>query len=167
MEDHNSPEAVAKRASQEDPIVMYLIVRESLGMSIGKACAQCAHASQMLLLKYIEMKREALFQYKIIHSDITYACPDGVHPDLDLEKFNWQILADKTSLFQEWLDTSFRKIVLRADDKEWTKLKELPDHVLVVDAGLTQIPAQSETVIGFYPIHKSQAPKIIKKLQLL
>ena len=50
MEDHNSPEAVANRANQEDPIVMYLIVRESLGMGMGKTAAQCAHASQMLLL---------------------------------------------------------------------------------------------------------------------
>ena len=47
MKDHETPEAVSSRAEQKDPIVMYLVVHESLNMSIGKTAAQCAHASQM------------------------------------------------------------------------------------------------------------------------
>jgi peptidyl-tRNA hydrolase len=58
MEDRNSPEAIAARAAQPDPIVMYLIVKESLGMSIGKTAAQCAHASQMLQLKFNEIEKK-------------------------------------------------------------------------------------------------------------
>ena len=52
MTDHTSPEAIVARKDQEDPIVMYLIVRESLNMSIGKTAAQVGHAVQMLHLKY-------------------------------------------------------------------------------------------------------------------
>jgi hypothetical protein len=37
MEDYNSPEAVKARADQEDPIVMYLIYHEGIGMGTGKA----------------------------------------------------------------------------------------------------------------------------------
>ena len=47
MTDPQTPENVETRASQEDPIIMYLIVKESLNMSAGKTAAQCAHASQI------------------------------------------------------------------------------------------------------------------------
>lgn len=157
MEDHNSPEAVAKRASQEDPIVMYLIVRESLGMSIGKTAAQCAHASQMLQLL---MNKEE-FEFSLLQP---YCNADGpmVAPTPEQSK-RWD-------QFQNWLNSSFRKVVLRADDKEWAKIRlEIPTHnmVVVVDAGLTEIPAGSETVIGLWPMLKSERPAIIKKLQVL
>ena len=147
MEDHNSPEAVAARANQEDPIVMYLIVRESLGMGVGKTAAQCAHAAQMLTLDYI--KRVTNTSIDII---------DGV---------NTVGLDPEIKTFKIWLDTSFRKVVLRADDKEWAKLKFVPNHVVVVDAGLTEIAAGSETVIGIWPMYKSLRPKLIHKLQVL
>jgi peptidyl-tRNA hydrolase, PTH2 family len=147
MTDHNSPEAVAARANQEDPIVMYLIVRESLGMSIGKTAAQCAHASQMLILKHQE--------------ELDYFDDSVEYP---------YTFAEQLSLFKEWLNTSFRKVVLRADDKEWAKIKEeFKDKlmVVVVDAGLTEIASGSETVIGLWPMRKSEVPKIVKRLQVL
>jgi PTH2 family peptidyl-tRNA hydrolase len=126
MEDRNSPEAIAARAAQPDPIVMYLIVKESLGMSIGKTAAQCAHASQMLQLRFQEMDQERI-------------C-------------GWKVPANM-DIFKEWLDTSFRKVVLRAKDKEWDKIKaECVNHIVVVDAGLTEIAAGSETVIGLWPM---------------
>lgn len=144
--DHNSPEAVAARANQEDPIVMYLIVRESLGMSIGKTAAQVGHAVGMLHLKYSEF--EAMN---------TAGWLDGK---------NTTYYRD----FEAWLSGSFRKVVLSADEKEWAKLKaELPldDFVMVTDAGLTEISAGSDTVIGVMPMYKSQCPKVIKRLQVL
>lgn len=141
MEDYNSAEAIAARVAQSDPIVMYLIVRESLGMSIGKTAAQCAHASQMLQLKFNKLEYQ-----------------------LDTGK---EFLAS-IYIFRNWLASSFRKVVLRAKDKEWDKIKEAyPNHIVVVDAGLTEIAAGSETVIGLWPMYKSESPKIIKKLQVL
>jgi len=144
MEDHNSPEAVAQRANQEDPIVMYLIVRESLNMSPGKLGAQCGHAAQIALIKYFDLLQE--------------------------EMCNWDTSA-QLPIFREWLEGSFRKVTLTADDKEWEKVKEVfVEGVMrftVVDAGLTEIPAGSETVIAVWPLHKSQRPKILQKLQAL
>jgi PTH2 family peptidyl-tRNA hydrolase len=148
MTDHNSPEAVAARANQEDPIVMYLIVRESLNMSVGKTAAQCAHASQMLLLK----------QFDFILLDMS---SDNRLPPFSRETFE---------LFQEWLDGSFRKVVLKADDKEWVKIKDQireSNRVTVVDAGLTEVEPGSETVIGLVPMRKSNVPRVIKRLQVL
>lgn len=152
MEDHNSPEAIADRANQEDPIVMYLIIRESLNMSIGKACAQSGHASQMMLLK----REEALAKLDFV---------GAAHGEPAMRE-----LFQKTCTFNEWLQTSFRKVVLKADDKEWAKVKSEispEDMIIVVDAGLTEIPAGSETFIAIWPMYRSQRPRILKKLQTL
>jgi peptidyl-tRNA hydrolase len=75
----------------------------------------------------------------------------------------------KLSIFGEWMENSFRKVVLRADDKEWAKIKQdYGQHmVMVVDAGLTEIPSGSETVIGLWPMRKSQRPKTVQHLQVL
>jgi PTH2 family peptidyl-tRNA hydrolase len=146
MEDHNSSEAVAKRATQEDPIVMYLIVRESLNMSPGKLGAQCAHASQIALLQYYWLEE---------HSQ------DSTEP----------VVPEQIKIFYEWLHSSFRKITLTADDKEWEKVQgafvEGVMRFTVIDAGLTEVPAGSETVMAIWPIRKSQRPKILTKLQAL
>jgi len=148
MTNHNFPESVAARANQEDPIIMYLIVRESLGMSIGKTAAQCAHASQMLLLRFMMLDK--------IANVLTEVKPDDSIKALQI--------------FQVWLDSSFRKVVLRADDKQWDKIqKEIPwvDLVKVTDSGLTELVPGTDTVIGIWPMHKSKCPKIIKRLQVL
>lgn len=147
MEDHNSPEAAAKRASQEDPIIMYLIVRESLNMSIGKTAAQCAHAAQMLMLLYMKHS-----PFKVIHN-------------FGVEDHN----TTQIEMMEKWLDSSFRKVVLRADEKEWEKLKKefTSYRSLVVDAGLTELEPNTETVIGLWPMYKSQVPKVVKRLQVL
>lgn len=162
MKDYNSAEAREERATQEDPIVMYLIVHETLGMSMGKTAAQCAHASQMLTLDYFEKKDKSRALQKKIQETTD---PDELH-------FMKELYAEhgrKLSIFGEWLQGSFRKVVLRADDKEWAKIqKDYGSHmIMVVDAGLTEIAAGSETVIGLWPMRKSQAPKTIKKLQVL
>jgi len=162
MKDYNSAEAREERAAQEDPIVMYLIVHETLGMSMGKTAAQCAHASQMLTLDYFEKKDKSRALQKKIQETTD---PDELH----LMKELYAEHGRKLSIFGEWLQGSFRKVVLRADDKEWAKIqKDYGSHmIMVVDAGLTEIAAGSETVIGLWPMRKSQAPKTIKKLQVL
>lgn len=162
MKDHESPEAVEARASQEDPIVMYLIVHETLGMSMGKTAAQCAHASQMLTLDYFETKdKSRALQKKIMET----TDEDEVH----VMKALYAEQNRKLSVFGEWLQGSFRKVVLRADDKEWAKIqKDYGNHmIMVVDAGLTEIAAGSETVIGLWPMRRSQRPKTIQRLQVL
>lgn len=159
MTDHNSPEEIAKRANQEDPIVMYLIVRESLGMGMGKTAAQCAHAAQMLQLQFGKLD-ERLNELEELDSTFGALNPN--------ETVEWSKEQPRWHMFNEWLESSFRKVVLKADEKEWVKLKEWPNKVVVVDAGLTEIAAGSETVIGYWPMLKSEAQKtLIKRLQAL
>lgn len=149
MKNNDSEEEKSKRANQDDPIVMYLIVRESLNMSIGKTAAQCAHASQMLQIEYDRIKKLVF-----LGSGISYAS--------EKEKQEYYI-------FHQWLDSSFRKVVLKADEREWKKIKEELSYpmVSVIDAGLTEVEPNTNTVIGVFPMYKSACPKIIKKLQLL
>ena len=121
-------------------------------MSIGKTAAQCAHASQMLLLKRDELLGKI----------------DWVAHAHDAKNYN--DLFERACTFNNWLNSSFRKVVLKADDKEWAKLKEeFKDdvRVLVVDAGLTELNPNTETVIGLFPMKKSERPKLLTKLQTL
>jgi len=166
MKDHDSAAAREERAAQEDPIVMYLIVHESLNMSTGKTAAQAAHASQMLTLKYFEMKELSSSIQKLMQP-LLNAPPEGDH--MERLKAAYASMAKPISIMGEWLNSSFRKVVLRASDKEWAKLKEefKDSMVMVVDAGLTEIAAGSETVIGLWPVRRSQVSKTVKRLQVL
>ena len=105
MSDPQSPENVQARATQEDPIIMYLIVREALNMSMGKTAAQCAHASQMLLLKYQEA--EANINWTLV-----------AHGDEEQKLASEQVM-----LFQSWLNSSFRKVILKQMKKNGRSLK--------------------------------------------
>lgn len=44
--------------NEENPIAQYIIVRDDLGMSRGKMCAQASHCVGMLFLKYAEVKNQ-------------------------------------------------------------------------------------------------------------
>lgn len=150
MEDPNSPEAVSARANQEDPIIMYLVVRTSLEMSIGKTVAQGGHAVQMLQLKY-----------DVLNKTCDWVATSHGEPSA-------KRIAEDVMLYQTWMGKSFRKVVLACKDKDWEKIKAaVPNHVVVVDAGLTEIAAGSETVLGLWPMYKSQAPKAVQRLQVL
>lgn len=76
-------------------------------------------------------------------------------------------LASSLEIFDKWINQSSRKIVLIAKDNQWGKIKQECKCFLVRDAGITQIEAGSETVIALWPMYKSDAPKVIKRLQVL
>lgn len=142
---YDNPESVLARKSQEDPWIMYLIVRESLKMSPGKIAAQVGHGVGIIYNHYSRLKEKS----------------PGPPGDKGLE------LRSKIGYFDSWQEQSFRKIVLRADDKEWEKLKRQLECFLVADAGLTEVEAGSETVIALWPMLKSSAPPLVKRLQTL
>jgi peptidyl-tRNA hydrolase, PTH2 family len=140
-----SDESVKARAEQEDPIILYFIVRKELNMSTGKTAAQVGHAAQMAILDYFKLK-------------------NGLNQGYGPYEYN------RIDLFESWLNNSFRKVVLGADDKRWQKLKnhfQSSDIWIVRDAGLTEVEPQSETVMAVFPMKKSNAPQVIKKLQAL
>jgi len=143
-----------KDITKEKPLVMYTIVRESLGMSPGKLCAQVQHGIQILLSQYEELDNQA------------NSSPNSASK-LTEEEMN--ILAR----MELWLDSKkyssgIRKITLKADDKEFERIKnEFGNNLaLVIDAGLTQIAGGSQTVLVLYPLLRGEN-KTIKRLQVL
>jgi peptidyl-tRNA hydrolase len=119
-----------------DPIILYLIIRSSLNMSVGKTAVQAAHGTQYIYEKFLKM----------------------------------QMFTAQSNLFYDWNESLHRKIVLKADDKEFEKIKaELPkeDYAVVVDMGLTELSPNTETCIAIFPNYKSKCHKLVKKLQLL
>lgn len=127
-------------AAQTDPLVLYVVVRESLGMSPGKIAAQVGHAIDLLLeYYYVSLALDPVERQGHYHS-----------------------------LMKAWKEESRRKVALRADEKEWEKLKaEFPEAFIVRDAGLTQVEPGSETVVALWPMRKSERPKLLKRLQAL
>lgn len=156
MVDQNSPEAFYQRASkEEDPLTVYVVVRESLNMSVGKLAIQCAHAGQMLQLKYDDLHKGLNWRRRT-HTEAM--------PADELEAF---VMKSET-IYQEWLAAGVRKVSLTASEKEWDRLKaEEKNKLIVIDAGLTELEPGTETVMILWPIRKSQRSKTVKRLQAL
>ncbi len=75
--------------------------------------------------------------------------------------------------FKEYLRGCHPKICLKVPTesemdriKEWCERNQIT-HYQVVDAGRTQVPPNSKTVLGVGPIRRSNVPEIIKTLKLL
>jgi PTH2 family peptidyl-tRNA hydrolase len=131
-----------------DPLVVYLIVRESLHMGCGKIAAQCGHGIQKLMLHYFTVQV------------IKVKCHDNINLPTDQIEF-----VERTS---HWLKADSRKVVLSADDESFERIKEIyPHHFLVKDNGLTEVEPGSETIICLHPLYKSTADKVIKRLHSL
>lgn len=121
-------------------MVVYSIVRESLGMSSGKIAGQCQHAMQYLMQHY---------------NDVRY----------DVESKLASVFRNR---YEDWIHSkTHTKVILTASDKEWEKLREEYDPLIVKDAGKTEIAAGSETVMILFPMFKDERNKTLKRCQLL
>jgi PTH2 family peptidyl-tRNA hydrolase len=125
-------------AIEEDPIVLYTVIRDDLGMSVGKMCAQSQHGMQYMYELFMKMN----------------------------------LFSEEACLFAKWNETLHRKVTLKASEKEMRALKselalEDIEYVVVVDEGLTEIPAGSETCITIFPMYRSNRTKTLKRLQAL
>lgn len=129
----------------EEHHVLYLVVRESLGMSPGKIAAQSAHAVRLFTTRRHEL-RDAV------------NCA-GHPPQEDVAK---------TEAAHRWQMSPYCKVVVKqADDKEWEKLKAELWCFVVKDMGFTEVARGSETVMALWPMKKSEVPKLVNRLQLL
>jgi PTH2 family peptidyl-tRNA hydrolase len=133
------------RAEQGDAIVQYYIVRTDLNMSAGKIGAQIAHGAQMFILSY--------------NRSYTHWSVTGITP--------YTLRLSNLLLTKEWLEGSFRKVVLGGKKKDFEKIKNELNVFLVRDAGLTEVEPNSETVLTTWPMKKSEQPKVLSRLQVL
>lgn len=66
------------------------------------------------------------------------------------------LVKSPTSAYLDWSENLHKKVVLKATEAQLHQLKLLPGAVTVHDAGRTQIPSNSLTVVGFPPTYKYQ-----------
>jgi peptidyl-tRNA hydrolase, PTH2 family len=75
--------------------------------------------------------------------------------------------------WEAWLYEGQRKIAVKvADEKELHELEKAAEevglpHALIVDAGLTEIPAGTVTCLGIGPAPAERVDRLTSKLQLL
>jgi len=135
-----------REPTEDDKLIMYIVVKESLHMSVGKIAAQTGHAVQLLIKKYNQ-----------------------------LQKADWGGRTEEeinmTTRYELWDDhkvnDGFTKILCKADDKQWEKLKEIYNPIVVKDAGKTEVIPGSETVMALFPMYKDEREKVLKRLRLL
>lgn len=139
--------------TKDNPLVMYIIINEELGMSPGKLAAQVGHGIQLIMQDYYEL------------DNFSQRSPSAAMSLFD-EEIN--IIQRMDLWLHTEMENKYTKVTLRADKKEFEKIKaEFGKNLaLVIDAGKTEIPAGSETVIILYPLFKNEN-KTIKRLQTL
>ena len=78
---------------------------------------------------------------------------------------------DEFDNYEEWLENGQKKVILRAKESKLQQAIKL-GGIPVRDHGLTEIPENSLTVVGFLPClekdnEESELRKFVKRLQLL
>lgn len=130
----------------EDKIVEYILVNKELNMGVGKIAGQVAHV-------------QTIIDNKIRH----YADRDK---DPSLSPLSIDLI-DALRWYEQWFSKGPQtKIILRAKEKDLLKAIEM-GAVEVRDKGLTEIPPNSLTAVGFIPQPKDNLVDFTKKFQLL
>lgn len=122
----------------ENSLIMYFIINDSLGMSPGKVAAQCTHACKMITIDYNNTKN-------------SLPCfPKG---------------GDKYKKVKDFESCNIH-ITLKASQSKFDKIKSEFDCFVVKDLGFTEVCPGSETVLVLRPMNKKSVPDIIKRLRL-
>lgn len=124
----------------EDKVVEYILVNKELNMGVGKIAGQVAHVQTIIDNK---IKNYANLEV----------------PTIDL--------LDAIRWYEQWFSVGPQtKIILGVKEKDLLKAIEM-GAVEVRDKGLTEIPPNSLTAVGFIPQPKSNLVSFTKKFQLL
>jgi peptidyl-tRNA hydrolase len=128
-----------KKQNEEDQIVMYIFINNELGMNKGKIASQAAHVTGIIV-------------DEILRSSFNNPTKES------LEDYNF---------YDKWMKNDmYKKIVLRASKEQLLELIKTEKKCrYVIDAGLTQIPPNSLTVVGFFP--RNDLREKFKTFQLL
>lgn len=122
----------------KDEVIMYLFVNNDLGMRKGKIASQVGHCVQKIVEEIL------------LSDNISNGVPDRI------KKY-----------YKDWNSDLYAKIVLKASYSELKQLQTYPYSVSIYDAGRTQIPENSLTVVGFYPCPKKDMKNITSSFKLL
>ena len=131
-------------------LVLYVMVNQDLKMGKGKIAGQVGHAVEEAILHMLKFQPALYNQYHFSHRRKVVLKSNEAEMKSMLEKYGYQFPSKNKST------------MLKQEDG-----KEVIWCVPIYDAGMTQIPANSLTVIGFGVMTKENAPKEIKEAKLL
>ncbi len=114
---------------------MYIIVNNDLKMSKGKIASQVGHITELIAEKIMSELYE-----NSSTSTLSFA-------------------------FRKYTKTGRKKVILKGTEKDIDAIKDDKDAFYIVDAGRTEIPENSLTVVGFLPSDKNK--ERFKKFRLL
>lgn len=130
----------------QDPVVFYLVVNDELQMSHNTIVVQASHLVEMFLLQYMRLlalsvkkDRKLVPDEELIHIKLT----------------------------NEWIHQSSQKVALKANKDQWSEIKTTFGRNAFVIKDACKFQSDSETVIGIWPMHQSNAPDILQRLQPL
>ncbi len=126
---------------EQDPYVLYFVVRRKLKLSEGKVGAQCSHAMHYLAREAYPEKMRAVTG----------------------EEYERHVA------FREWdRSPTHRKVVLGANDTEFMQVQLENDHFfMVTDLGFTEVDPNTQTCMCLWPMRKSARSPILQKLRPL
>lgn len=135
----------------EREVKQYIIIREDLGMSIGKLASQAAHSSMKVFFDKFE--------------ETEVECDNG--------EFKKAVLFTLTLEEELWIKGLFTKIVKKVKNefqllKAYEKAKELGLNCsLIKDAGLTELQGENYTAVAIGPNYVDKCEPVVKKLRNL
>lgn len=69
------------------------------------------------------------------------------------------------SVYDSWLENSFRKVVLRVNEKEFEKIKTLPNFKVYLGHENTQLEARKSCAV-VSPVFSNEVPNVLKYAKL-
>jgi len=135
-------------------LVLYVMVNQDLKMGKGKIAGQVGHAVEEVILHMLKFQPTLYSHYHSSNRRKVVLKSTEVEMKSMLEKYGYQFPSKNKS-------TDGKSEGFKEGEKEglWC--------VPIYDAGMTQIPANSLTAIGFGVMTKDKAPEEIKQAKLL
>ncbi len=139
-----------------DEVKQVIIIRKDLKMSLGKCCAQVAHAAMKVLLDRSSMS-------KIAKGSKFWA-----------DEWIWKFQLNEKEPFYNWINGSFTKVVVGVnslEELEELELKAIKNGILtakIIDEGRTEFHGERTiTALAIGPEFSSKLDKITGSLKLL
>jgi hypothetical protein len=130
--------------NDNDPLVLYIVFRQSLQLDNNKTAYYAANAVEYLLMRYFTL------QVVAVKSNLASLIHDG------------NLKATTT-----WLSSNSRKAIVCADDDVWNKLKS--EFAVGKDLFCLKSPdeAETETTLVLWPSKHSCIPSYLTELEQL
>lgn len=129
------------RVSRDTEYAMYVLVNDDLKMGKGKIAAQVGHVTEMMAEHLTSLAYES--------SKVT----------------------DDLLGYMKYKTSGRKKVILCGTQKDLENLSKDKDAFVVIDAGRTEVPKDSMTVVGVLPSNKNKDRfkefKLLKDLQVV